>query len=207
MWAFLSWYWTRIDAGLTDVLSRDWVNRVWTLQECILSPKGTVVCGDAECPGFQIVLSVQFYDASSAGFMPKFPPDSLHIWASLSKSWLDTAEPNKEDGTLQGVKRELGLYEEIAEHLSRTEAAWRSYRHMRLVALGLTGVIWPALAVATSIMVRERLISDAGFAVLAVVYASVFAWLWVRLNLTWVQEHSKWRPVLLQESLRHELKR
>lgn len=78
---------------------------------------------------------------------------------------------------------------------------------MRLVALGLTGVIWPALAVATSIMVRERLISDAGFAVLAVVYASVFAWLWVRLNLTWVQEHSKWRPVLLQESLRHELKR
>jgi hypothetical protein len=84
LWRILIWYWYRLHSGLDEVLSRDWVNRVWTLQECILSRNGTVVCGDQQCPWLQIVLSVQFYLVASKGFMPNFPPKSLQVWASLT---------------------------------------------------------------------------------------------------------------------------
>ncbi|KAH8767361.1 heterokaryon incompatibility protein-domain-containing protein [Diaporthe sp. PMI_573] len=84
LWRILIWYWYRLHSGLDEVLSRDWVNRVWTLQECILSRNGTVVCGDQQCPWLQIVLSVQFSLVASKGFMPNFPPKSLQVWASLT---------------------------------------------------------------------------------------------------------------------------
>lgn len=198
-WYLFSFHWSQLQPGLEKVFSQDWINRVWTLQECLLSRNGTLVCGNQEAPWLQAAMSIQFAVGTNQKIMPRSPPKNLQFWASLSGFWFDTAAPNK-SGTLQAVKREQCFQGEYARYTSKTWNTWRYYQLLRPVSLfpffGLFGFF--------------GLQSDAMPWLIIPVFLIPFI-LWavrlVRVDSSWTTVSRTWIPVLFQESLWHELKR
>lgn len=46
-------------SGLREVFGRQWIKRLWTLQECLLSGKGILVCGEKSVPWADFVCALE----------------------------------------------------------------------------------------------------------------------------------------------------
>lgn len=71
-------------SGLRDIFGRQWIKRLWTLQECLLSRKGNIVCGEKSVPWVVFVCalqSIQYFHTH---------PWSLHF-DGLYLPWLNLA--------------------------------------------------------------------------------------------------------------------
>lgn len=46
-------------SGLREIFGRQWIKRLWTLQECLLSRKGIIVCGEKSVPWASFVCALE----------------------------------------------------------------------------------------------------------------------------------------------------
>ncbi|KUI54495.1 Heterokaryon incompatibility protein 6, OR allele [Cytospora mali] len=205
LWCIITRYWRLINSGLAEVSGRDWVNRVWTLQECILSRNGTVVCGDKAVPWIDCVRNVTIM---GAGVFPIFPPEQWHQWANLIAFWLNTAEPDTH-GTLKGEKRSKKLSREVGQYRTRAEAAWNVGQNLSLclslliiiiTVAALDLWIWQCIATSGSPK-RECYIC---FVVIQCGFIFLF---WDRGGALSKNQNRPWPPVVPHENVWHEVKR
>lgn len=127
--------WMRVNADLANIASRAWISRVWTLQECLLSQNGVVVCGFARVPWMAIVKSVSFYKMVQKRRLAPFPPEAWHPWMDLVDFWLQarTSGPG-------GKTTKAG--DEIADFQKYASRSWRLYQTLAaaIAFLGLASI-------------------------------------------------------------------
>lgn len=46
-------------SGLRQIFGRQWINRLWTLQECLLAQEGIIVCGEKSLPWSRFVCALE----------------------------------------------------------------------------------------------------------------------------------------------------
>lgn len=92
-------------SGLQDIFGRQWIKRLWTLQECLLSSNGFIVCGEKLVPWGDFVCaleSIHFFHTH---------PWSIHFDGSYLP-WLNLANLTRwfaenASNSLGGVSRNL----------------------------------------------------------------------------------------------------
>lgn len=113
-------------SGLREIFGRQWIKRLWTLQECLLSRNGIIVCGEKLVPWARFVCALEsihyFYTH----------PWSLHFdgsylpWLNLANltRWVAESTSN----SLGGVSENLNhVYSNVQAHLHCLEwAVWIS---------------------------------------------------------------------------------
>jgi hypothetical protein len=84
---------------LYDLLSREWIGRIWTFQEFVLPWEATLICGQKSIRGTDFLLGVL------AIYITSIPQNisetdhrglqlSLNVWGRLACSWLNYSRPN-----------------------------------------------------------------------------------------------------------------
>lgn len=71
-------------SGIKEIFSRPWIKRLWTLQECLLTRKGVVVCGEKSIPWLDFVCALESIHYFHANFR-------LLIFDDLYLPWLNLA--------------------------------------------------------------------------------------------------------------------
>ncbi|KUI63621.1 Heterokaryon incompatibility protein 6, OR allele [Cytospora mali] len=205
LWCIITRYWKLINSGLAEVSRRDWVDRVWTLQECILSRNGTVVCGDKAVPWIDCVRDVTIM---GAGVFPIFPPEQWHQWANLVAFWLDTAEPDTH-GTLKGEKRSKVLWKDVDQYRTLAEAAWNNGQKFSLcLSLSIIIVtvaaldIWVWKCVATARPAKRE-----WYICFVAVQCGFIFLFWARGGALSKNQNRPWPPFVPHENVWHEVKR
>ena len=81
--------WDRRITGkaLHDLLSREWIDRVWTFQEVLLSPVPVVCCGTKMIQWRSILISLLFLDKFRWMFARGSPSPLLTAWTGMAKLW------------------------------------------------------------------------------------------------------------------------
>lgn len=94
VWRMHLFHFRGVERGLADLVGRDWIHRLWTLQECILARRPVVICGDKTVPWLAFVYATQFYDVVRNGLiLTQQPPAGWNHWLDLVNIWLDSREP------------------------------------------------------------------------------------------------------------------
>ncbi|KAJ3544646.1 hypothetical protein NM208_g2941 [Fusarium decemcellulare] len=73
--------------GIEELLNRPWVNRLWTLQEALLSDELVLVCGTRAIPLRALLYSVEFMQFFRHKVFGLRFPTALHRWHRLLKIW------------------------------------------------------------------------------------------------------------------------
>lgn len=97
-------------SGLREIFRRQWIKRLWTLQECLLSPRGIIVCGEKSLPwdGFVCALeSIRYFHTN---------PGLFHFDGSYLP-WINLA-----DLTRWFAKNALNTPGEASENLTRPDS-------------------------------------------------------------------------------------
>jgi Heterokaryon incompatibility protein (HET) len=73
--------------GLDEIMSRPWIERLWTLQEALLARDAVIVCGKKYIPWISMMCAVEYMDfCRSTRYGLAFPP-SFHNWRRLMLFW------------------------------------------------------------------------------------------------------------------------
>jgi hypothetical protein len=74
-------------AGLDEIMSGPWIERLWTLQEALLARDAVIVCGEKYIPWISMMCAVEYMDfCRSTRYGLVFPP-SFHNWRRLMLFW------------------------------------------------------------------------------------------------------------------------
>lgn len=74
-------------AGIDAIMSRPWIERLWTLQEALLARDAIIVCGEKFIPWVSMMCAVDYMDfCRSSRYGLAFPP-SFHNWRRLTLFW------------------------------------------------------------------------------------------------------------------------
>jgi hypothetical protein len=132
------------NAGLKDILGRQWIKRLWTLQEAVLSNHLVVVCGERFIPWRAMVFSLEFMEFCRVNLLPlQFPDDARH-WQGLLQLWKRhhgyAAGYASHPITLPASSETNGpLEEELIRHRGSLKQGWEWFRS----GLALyDGVMW-----------------------------------------------------------------
>lgn len=104
-------------SGLREIFDRQWIKRLWTLQECLLSRKGVIVCGEKSVPwaGFVCALeSIHYFHTH---------PWSLHFDGSYLP-WLNLA--NLTRWSVENASKSLGGF---SENLTHPDSSVQAHLH------------------------------------------------------------------------------
>lgn len=94
--------WSRQNqAGLAEIFGRPWITRLWTLQECLLSRNGVIICGEQSLKFEQFIWALQHLDLFRLGPLSIYLNDSHAPWLNLANMvrWWDKVV--KENGSLK----------------------------------------------------------------------------------------------------------
>ncbi|RDL33032.1 uncharacterized protein BP5553_08471 [Venustampulla echinocandica] len=85
---------------LEDLLSRDWIRRLWTYQEILLANNPIVVCGNAHLPWSRFELSIIFLEDTGVNYEDIITPkiQALRSWkrVAFSRERLIALESNRQ---------------------------------------------------------------------------------------------------------------
>lgn len=138
--------------GIQDLLSRPWVERLWTLQEVLLSDKVIIVCGKKAIPLQALAYSVkymEFFRWHSIGV--RFPRDLLR-WQRLVSIWTAFF-----GNGIVNADQDRTLYQELELHQKYLQRGWLFFKillgaHFALFFLLSIGIaVFPRLTNATLI--------------------------------------------------------
>lgn len=73
--------------GLDDITSRPWIERLWTLQEALLSRNAVIVCGERYIPGISMMCAVEHTDFCRSTRYGLSFPSSFHNWRRPMLFW------------------------------------------------------------------------------------------------------------------------
>jgi hypothetical protein len=74
-------------AGLDEIMSGPWIERLCTLQEALLARDAVIVCGEKYIPWISMMCAVEYMDfCRSTRYGLAFPPSS-HNWRRLMLFW------------------------------------------------------------------------------------------------------------------------
>lgn len=113
-------------SGLREIFGRPWLKRLWTLQECLLSRKGILVCGEKQVPWADLVCALEsIHYFHTHPWSIRF--DSSYLpWLNLANLTRWSAE-NAGD-SLGGVSEALNHpYPRLQAHLHCLKWAVRSF--------------------------------------------------------------------------------
>ncbi|XXH02441.1 hypothetical protein Hte_008816 [Hypoxylon texense] len=109
--------------GIQDLLSRPWVERLWTLQEALLSDKVIIVCGKKAIPLQALAYSVEymeFFRWCSIGV--RFPRDLLR-WQRLISIWKVFFGKD-----IVNSQQDRTLYQELELHEKYLQRGWLFFK-------------------------------------------------------------------------------
>lgn len=91
---------------LKDVLSREWLERMWTYQEILLASNPVIVCGNSHIQWSRLasVLVALHFDDTIESCIPKFP-----VWSKLVVGRIRLQQTNRTSSHSQG--KEMRFYE------------------------------------------------------------------------------------------------
>ncbi|TVY32068.1 Heterokaryon incompatibility protein 6,OR allele [Lachnellula subtilissima] len=126
--------------AFTDFFSRDWITRVWTLQEVMLSERLLVLCGTKILPWRSVVYSMAFLDYLLEGTIDEvktdrdYPRTTSNDWARLVALWLsrNAVETVAERGI--PFRHYLGSYLRFLDSILTISALFRTV-HLCLFTL------------------------------------------------------------------------
>lgn len=109
-------------SGLKEIFSRSWIDRLWTLQECLLSRQGVIVCGEKSISWLDFVCALEsIHYFRTHPWSIRF--DDMYLpWLNLANlsRWFteDTENPsNQEQLRLNRVLEHLNLCGWLTEHI------------------------------------------------------------------------------------------
>lgn len=132
-------------SGLQNIFGRGWVNRLWTLQECILSQKGVLMCGEKSVPWEDLVCALETIHYFHTH------PWSLHF-DDLYLPWLNLANltrwfaDNSGDSSTRVTETFNLPYPRVQPHLHCLKWAVRIDFMFSALAFGIAGIESPLLA-------------------------------------------------------------
>lgn len=125
-------------SGLKEIFSRSWIKRLWTLQECLLSRGGVIVCGEKSIPWLDFVCALEsIHYFRTHPWSIQF--DDLYLpWLNLANlfCWFT-------DTTGNPLEQEQLRLNHVLEHLNQSGPMVQSHLHnikwaARLVLIVLT---------------------------------------------------------------------
>ena len=143
--------WDRPITGkaLQDLLSRGWINRVWTFQELLLSPMPGICCGTRTVQWRSAVIVFQFLDRFRWMFASESPSPLLTAWTGMTRVWLDMYErdsvflpPSVQAGKASTAARCLEK-----DYFTFIEGVYRYYRIMWNLSFCLLAITALALCI------------------------------------------------------------
>lgn len=108
--------------GLGDIFSHPWIERIWTLQEAVLSENSVLVCGNKFVSWESMIYAIEhiaFVDSKKLSEGLKFP-SSYHNWRRLQLFWLNSQQIHTEAAT-----HRASLYLRLRSYRESANKAWR----------------------------------------------------------------------------------
>lgn len=105
-------------AALDEILSREWIKRLWTLQEALLATHAIIICGEKSISWVSMLYAVDYMDfwrCTDTG--PQFPPSFVH-WRQLMLLWRNLPVKNlgQPENHAIGFIDKKALETQLAEH-------------------------------------------------------------------------------------------
>lgn len=136
-------------AGLEDIFSRPWIERLWTLQECLLPRNGIIICGKKSISFLDFTCALQ-----SLHFFHTHPWsvyfDNSHIpWLNLTNlvRWWVAEDPENAWGLEQGLKWDVVSLERHDQRVRDQLRKVKSAQKVFLLASWVYGAVslWSVL--------------------------------------------------------------
>jgi len=114
--------------GLMDVFDREWIRRIWTMQEVLLAHKPVLMCGNKTASWKGVVYSLELFQfLSKKPAFITFPPKQQQWWRlwNLQHALILQGDLGGTAGiTSDGIS---SLQSEIQTHRHTIERAWRRF--------------------------------------------------------------------------------
>lgn len=210
--------WLSLNEGLEDIANRDWINRVWTFQECLLSRNGYIVCGNRSIPWIAMVKSVIFYKTLHQRRLAPSPPEAWHSWMDLVEYWLESSQPQLEpeldiqtrspSKPEHDIERTDAAEKQIEQYKSFVVASWKYYQILGAI-FAVTTAIW-CCSVVGGIFVALALLAHGGghigIGAVGVVLMTLVLIAWSRTAYL-PEENLGWIKIPNKEAIVHEILR
>lgn len=102
-------------SGLKDIFDREWINRMWTLQELFLARNCTIVCGEKAISWTAMAYSLRTIEFFAARREFITFPHSCRLWIRLMAFWLDVKERMARQGNDDCEESRLTLHEKFIQ--------------------------------------------------------------------------------------------
>ncbi|KAF5012516.1 hypothetical protein FDECE_1442 [Fusarium decemcellulare] len=118
------------EKGIEELLNRPWINRLWTLQEAMLSDKLVLVCGARAIPLHALLYSVEFMQFFRRKVFGLRFPTSLHRWHRLIVIWTDFFYSNV---TIH--ENDQSVLQELKSHKKYLQKGWLVFQILAFLHL------------------------------------------------------------------------
>lgn len=118
--------------GIELLLSHPWIERLWTLQEALLSDKLVIVCGEKKLSFQALVYSVEYMDFFRDKALGIRFPKAFYRWRQLINLWKRFLE---EEIGREGIRQSMGR--DLDRHYLCVRTGWKIFKVLFFIHIGL----------------------------------------------------------------------